>query len=379
MDKGLLSIVIPACNERLLGATVDDLYAKAAGPIEVLAILDGGPWPHEAGLPPLDPRAIVIRHNEQMGMRPSENEAIAVASGEFIMKLDGHCIVAPGFDTCLKESCEPGTLVVPTRHSLRAEAPCPECGQLINVSATGVCMNHDAPVPVPIAGLAFHRRDYNYHSLTFPYLPTVYGEGLHAVTLKFGRENDALNAAYADRDVDKLLSFQGSCWVQRKADFDRLGPLDHANYYFYQEAQEVGLRVWMTGGECRIDKRTWYAHLHKGRDNRGASTEFSAGNRGFFLSNDRKRNAEVYAADFWLNDRWPGASRTFRSLIEEFLPLIDRLGTVKPDFAWPYNWRHLEQYRQAFYAREAAALPAHTPDTRRERPTVGAHGDPWLS
>jgi hypothetical protein len=51
-------------------------------------------------------------------MRPMENDAAALASGEFLLKLDAHCIMAPGWDAALKAHCEPGDLLVPTRHSI---------------------------------------------------------------------------------------------------------------------------------------------------------------------------------------------------------------------------------------------------------------------
>jgi hypothetical protein len=51
-------------------------------------------------------------------MRPMENAAAALATGEFLMKLDAHCIMAPGWDEALKAHCEPGDLLVPTRHSI---------------------------------------------------------------------------------------------------------------------------------------------------------------------------------------------------------------------------------------------------------------------
>lgn len=39
-----VSILIPSRNERFLPQTVDDIFAKAAGDIEVVAVLDGY-WP----------------------------------------------------------------------------------------------------------------------------------------------------------------------------------------------------------------------------------------------------------------------------------------------------------------------------------------------
>lgn len=315
MTPGRVSIIIPARNERFLQPTIDGLLKNAGGDVEILACLDGY-WPDPALK---DDKRVRILHFPEtvradgkhvgVGMRPCENVAARVATGEFLMKLDAHCIVAPGYDEELKASCAPGDLVVPTRHSIEPTT------------------------------WTMKRRDFNYHYLTFPFDLSMYGYGLHAKT--YDQEtNRRLNAERAAVPVDDLMSFQGSCWFQRTSDFERLGPLDHENYYFYQEAQEVGLRVWMTGGRCLINKRTWYAHLHKG----------AAEGRGFWLSLDGKRRSERFATDFWLNDRWPGATRTFASFIEHFWPLP----------GWPDDWRDFDKYRQQFESRTADQIPAHT-------------------
>lgn len=313
MVKGRVSICIPARNERHLAKTVAGLLANAAGDVEILVMLDGA-WAD----PPLpeDPRVKVVHYTESQGMRIVTNTAARIATGEFFMKCDAHCLFAPGYDEALKADCEDDWLVVPTRHSVDG------------------------------ATWTMKRRDFNYHVLTFPYLPSMYGEGLHAVTFPWDA-NKALNADRATVPIDDLMSFQGSCWFQHTAYFNRLGPLDHAHYYFYQEAQEIGLRVWMTGGRCVINKKTWYAHLHKGKDE----------GRGFYLSLKRKRESERYSSDFWLNDRWPGATRSFVSLVEQFWPQLQRL--TDPKYAWPADWRALERHKAVFDARTPDQIPAH--------------------
>lgn len=319
--KGRVSVIIPSCNERHLQVTIDSVLAGARGDVEVFACLDA--WRPD---PPLkdDPRVKVLHWPARTHMRPMENAAAEAATGEFLFKLDSHCILAPGWDASLKAHCEPGDLVVPTRHSIDE------------------------------ASWTLRPRDFNYSYLTWPFALSMYGYGLHAKT--FGADvNRAINSERADVPVDDLMSFQGSAWFQRKADFDRLGPLDHDNYYFYQEAQETGLRVWMSGGRCRIDKTTWYAHLHKGKDNVGADGRQG---RGFFLDVRRKRASEAFAADFWLNDRWPGATRTFVQFVERFQWLLDRV--PDPREQWPADWRDFEKHRGAFLARPADQIPAHT-------------------
>ena len=172
MSSGRVSVIIPARNERFLQATIRSLLTNAAGDVEVLPILDGY-WPN----PPLqdDKRVKPIHFGEAQGMRPGENAAARIATGEFLMKIDAHCIVAPGWDATLKESCGPGDLVVPTRHSIDGEK----------------WLTGDE------AGAVKHR-NFNYHILTYPFLASMYGEGFHGVTFPWDL-NKVINAQRADR------------------------------------------------------------------------------------------------------------------------------------------------------------------------------------
>lgn len=308
-----VSIIIPSRNEPHLNQTVADLLTKAAGEIEIIPVLDGY-WPD----PPLpdDPRIIPLHRGQAQGMRPAINSAALVASGEYLMKCDAHCMFAEGYDETLKADCEDDWLIVPTRHSIHPET------------------------------WTLKPRNYNYHILTYPYLPSMYGAGLHAVTFDW-QMNKQINEERSHILIDDLMSSQGSCWFQKTANFHRHGPLDHQNYYFYQESQETLGRVWATGGRCVVNKKTWYAHMHKGRDQ----------GRGFYLSLNRKRQSEAYATDFWIHDRWPGTVFTFNQLVEKFWPLISLM--TDPRFAWPDDWRDFEGHRARFENRAPEEIPAH--------------------
>jgi hypothetical protein len=61
MIKGRVSVVIPACNERFLQATVDDLLANARGDVEIYAVIDGGP--DQPSVPIA--RVIKVRHEQR--------------------------------------------------------------------------------------------------------------------------------------------------------------------------------------------------------------------------------------------------------------------------------------------------------------------------
>lgn len=314
-----VSIIIPARNERYLAPTIGSLLTQARGDIEVLVFLEG---PHVGKLPS-DPRVSYILNETPIGMRPCTNQGADMATGDYLLKVDAHCIFAEGYDEALKRDCLENWLVVPTRHSIDQDRWAPKL------------------------------RHYNYHVLTYPYILSMYGEGLHAITFDWSL-NKQINAERAHLEIDDLMSFQGSCWFQPTEAFRALGPLDHDNFYFYQEAQEVGLRVWLTGGRCVVNKRTWYAHLHKGKDHFGAD---GRPGRGFYLDVRKKRASEKYATDLYTGDKVQGQTVRFVDFVERFWPLVSRM--TDPRYAWPADWRDFGKYRAAFYARPEDQLPAH--------------------
>lgn len=280
------SVIIPSRNEQFLPQTINDIFAKAAGDIEIIVTLDGY-WPD----PILEerPNLILIHRSKAQGMRAAINSAAAVATGQYLMKTDAHCMFGEGFDEILKADCDDDWLVIPRRVSLDAETWA--------IANTG-----KSPV------------DYEYLSC-----PNQNGNdaGIHGRVWR-DRARDRLGI-----EIDDNMSFQGSCWfISRDYYVNRLGGLSDEGYgTFIQEPQELGLKVWLGGGRQVINKKTWYAHLHKG--NRYG--------RGYFLSKRETHAGTLYAADFWLNNRWPDRVHDLSWLIERFWPVP----------SWPDDWASL--------------------------------------
>src|SRR3989304_5908899 len=113
-----LSVIIPSRNEQYLQRTIDDVFSKAIGEVEVIAILDGY-LPN----PPLKdhPNLVQIHRDPSQGLRPAVNSGAAVATGKFILKTDAHCRFEHGFDEVLKKDCDFDWLVIPRRVCLDAE------------------------------------------------------------------------------------------------------------------------------------------------------------------------------------------------------------------------------------------------------------------
>lgn len=276
----MVSVVIPSRNERFLLPTVEDLLANATGEIEVLVVLDGY-WPN----PILeDPRVRYIHRGRPRGMRAAINTAVALAKGDFILKTDAHCSFAPGYDETLAADCDSDWVVTPRRERLDAE---------------NWCIQETGKPPI----------DYMY--LSYPDDPNDWGgPGLNGKLWEQRNRDAALKAV----EIDDLMSAQGSSWFMRRSYFDYLELMDADSYgSFWNEFQEIGLKAWLSGGRCIVNKRTWYAHLHKGKTY----------GRGYSLSKATLNQGARYTWRWLLEpgEAWHKAHLPLSWLVERFWPV----------------------------------------------------------
>lgn len=280
-----VSVLIPARNEQFLHKTITDILTKSRGDIEVIAVLDGY-WP----TPPLteDPRVTLIHRGKSQGMRPAITSAASIAKGQYFLKLDAHCMVDEGFDVKLVEDYhEDNWVVVPRRHSLEPEA--------WTFKETG-------------------KKPVDYHYLSYPF-ENKPGAGLH------GTVWNARRAERMDILIDEEMSSQGSCWFMSRKHWETLiYPMDVERYgNFIQEFQEVGLKTWLSGGKVMVNKKTWYAHLHKG----------STYGRGYWISKNEMNEGSLAAIDYWMNNRWEERIHDIEWFIDKFWPVP----------GWPEDWK----------------------------------------
>lgn len=310
----MLSVIIPSRNQpdwKFTQRTVDDLFDNAEDEIEVICVLDG----YELN-PPLKERKnlIVIHNHVARGMRQGINAGAAIAKGKYIMKCDDHCAFGQGYDKILAENCDDDWLAVPSRYALDGEKWCQK----------GYDKNPFKYGPI----------EYLY--LTYAYnLDEQFGFGFHGK--KWLGNEGGQTGGYFDREkakkdilIDDMLTFQGSCWFMPKKLFERIGGMQIEGFYQHQEAQEMGFKVWLSGGRCVINKKTWYAHLHKG-DTYG---------RGYHLLKHQMIKSAIYSAELWLNNKWPGQTRKFKWLIEH--PSWWPLDRWPEDWDDPKHWFHYD-------------------------------------
>lgn len=295
MTKDLLSVIIPSRVDEYLNQTIVDLLQKAEGPIEIITVLDGY-WPSQP-LPNIS-NVITIHHGTQhnnYGMREAINSGIAVSSGEYIMKIDEHCMVDQGFDVKLKADCADDWIVIPRRY--RLDAP---NWQIID----------DGRPPVDYMFIAYPFERVNDTTC-----------GLH------GALWNARHFSHKDLLIDDTMAWQGSAWFLKRAYWDRLiGPMDSSTYgWFTHEAQELGFKCQLSGGRLIVNKKTWYAHFHKG--SKGKLYGFSNAQW-----NHHKKMNEMgrrFCIDYWINNQWEKRTHDFEWLIDMYWPVP----------GWPENWK----------------------------------------
>lgn len=285
----LVSIIIPSRGEMFLQPTIDSLLKSAQGEIEIIAVLDG-----YLPDPPLksDSRLMVHHLTSVGGMRRAINEGAKLARGEYLMKSDAHCLFANGFDLKLKADCHTNWVVIPRRYALDGE------NWRINR----------------------HRPTKDYHYLCYPDPHKDHDAGMHGV------EWPQLAAQRSDPkyDIDDTMSFQGSCWfMHRKWFTDFLKGMDENKIYagWAQEPTEIGNKTWLGGGEVKVNKKTWYAHLHKG----------NAYGRGYHMDRNGIIRGHNFAAHYWMHNLWPARLHDIDWLVEKFWPVP----------TWPENWQGL--------------------------------------
>ena len=294
--KNMLSAIIPSRQPQYLQKTIDDLLAKAEGEIEVIVVLDGI-WPDV----PIkdDPRVHIIHHgtpHDSLGMRESINRGVSLSKGEYIMKTDEHCLFSPGFDVGMIVYYQEHDVVIPRRKRLDAE---------------NWIVAED------------RRPDIDYMHIDFPFPEGWQNDittGLH------GAEWRQRFYDRKDEMIDLTPSMQGSCYFMSRKHWDEvIGFLNSEKYSpFTMEAQEIGMKTWFTGGRVVVNKKVYYAHLHKGKKGKG----YGFSNAQWEMHKIANEKGRLYARDYWINTK-------------DYAPYDwDWFMTIFPDMpGWGKDWK----------------------------------------
>lgn len=267
--ENLVSIIIPSRKEQYLNRTIKDLQAKAKGEIEIIVVLEGE---DDERLPGVK----YIHNTTPAGMKYAINQAVKLATGNYLMKIDGHCIVSEGFDTQLIKDHQENWIQVPRRYKLIEATWEPNFNEFI---------------------------DYEYWIWPFKYpYPSLHGFRWLERTQE---KKDVL--------IDEILTFQGSFWFMTRAWWDKCDFMHDEGYneLHSQEAAYLGNTTYKNGGKVMVNKNVWYCHRH--------------GKRGYNINDVRRDACYKYSYQHWVTEN----KEFFINLIEKFAPLP----------GWPVNWR----------------------------------------
>ena len=268
MVEGCVSVVVPGRCEPYFQQTVDSALERATGDIEVIAIVDG------PGQEPVlfsdDPRVKIIVLDKSIGQRAAYNLGVRESSGEFVMKIDAHALMSPGYDEALKAHCPPKTVVLPEMRRLDVKT--------------------------------WKAKGRGRTRFMF------FGLDLYCHYWKDYRKREAAQVEYPE-----VMTGQGSCWFTTREWNDHIGLLDEGVGSWGNVGIEVSLRTWLCGGSQIVNKKAWQAHWFR-RDDGG----FTYPMDGRQVGRAHKYTRENY---YYKDDAFLNQTRPFLWLFEKFAPV----------------------------------------------------------
>lgn len=277
----LLSVILPARNERYLETTICSLRSSCNNDIEIIVVLDGETDYHDN----IDADKIIYNPIPE-GIRHSINAAVEESHGDCLLKLDAHCIVGESFDKIIKQDYQENSIVVARRYTLDLESM--------------------KPIPRIV--------DYFYLSC-----PWTYPRGFHFMQSCpwISRTEERM-----DTSIDELMCFQGSMWFMSRNHWDWLGGL--RDDLSFAEHHELSMKTWLMGGNVIINKNTWYAHPRERVS-------------GYRMDMNVVYRDHEKSADYWIDAKF---AHDFGWLIDKFWPLPTASKHHRLEkYHWPEDWR----------------------------------------
>jgi len=217
-------------KDPLLFKTIRSLLdnSELGDQLEVIGVWDG--YFPDASLIITDPRVKYIHLGKNRGMRGAINAGVAIATGEFFMRLDEHCSFAKGYDKVLTDACQPNEIMTARRYYLD-------------------------PVKWEVMQDKGH---VDYEKLVIQNV----SDTVRKFAGKPWRERDEKRK---DVMVDETQAMQGSMWIANREFFLKtVGELQTEGYGpLIQDSVEACMKYWQVGGRLMLNKNTWFAHKHR--------------------------------------------------------------------------------------------------------------------
>lgn len=295
--REMVSILVPSRNESfehkpgvtVLQRTVQDVYEKATGKIEVIVGFDGPPYQEFPDYPNLK----TVKFPQLVGIKTMVNALAAMAQGKYIYKTDSHCSFGKGFDEILQDDIEYDWIVMPRFYVLN--------------------------------GATWEWQDERFYDYFFLCCPFTDPRGFR---FKAGGHWPERTQERLETLIDETPQIHGSGWFMTKDHyFNGLGGFPNIDPYGHaQEPIWLALKNWLGGGKVMVNKKTWYAHMHQQGDKRG-----------YNMSKYQTDLSYKLAVDYWLKDSWAERKHDFAWFVDRFMPMP----------TWPENWKEIyENWRK---------------------------------
>ncbi len=274
-----LSLLIPSRNEEFLLNTINDILANIQADTEIICVLDGS-WPIEPI--PDYPRLTLIHHPIPIGQRAALNEAAKVSTAKYVMKLDAHCAVAPGFDKILIEDMQDNWTQVPIMRNLHVFDWVCDCGFRMYQGPTKPCPKCNGVIQKEIVWIA----KTNPQSKAYCFDSTPHFQYFR----EFNKRPEGKG------NLTESMSLQGSCFMMSRDKYFELGMCDESIGSWGSQGIEVACKTWLSGGKVIVNHRTWYAHMFR---TQGADFGFPYPLSGTETEQARQRVRELFFEGKW--------------------------------------------------------------------------------
>lgn len=291
-----LSVLIPSRQEQFLNRTIREVLDNAQADTDLIVVLDGS-WPVEPI--PDDERVTIIHFSKVIGQRAATNAAARVSQSPFLMKLDAHCKLSPGYDRELLAQMEPGSVLVPTMYNLHAwDWGCNQCGwsEYQGQEPDGCC-KCNGKMRMKIVWR--EKRNPETTAMRFDR------------DLRFGYWRE-----YKDRQGDgavvESMSLLGACWMVSREDYHAWDICDERHGGWGQQGTEVACKAWLSGGKVLVSRKAWFAHL------------FRTFGFPYDITGVEQEGARAHSHWLWNPDGWPRWERAVhdvRWLVDRFSPV----------------------------------------------------------
>lgn len=219
-----ISIIIPSYKDPYLQKTIDSLLenSEIGDQLEIIPVLDGY-WPE---VPLKDDKRVKVLHlGKNGGMKNAINKGMAIATGEYVGRLDAHCMFSPGWDKILLADITPTDIWTLRRKKLD-------------------------PINWKVMT---EMRDIDYEKLLIRENPRKF-TGVEWISRKKERESIM---------IDETGFIQGSFWVMSKNLWDNIvgGEIPEGGFGpLYSDQLWCVMKIWQSGGRIMVNKNAWFAH-----------------------------------------------------------------------------------------------------------------------